>query len=277
MRESLHQAVEHGVLVAESAERAASVSATRCSRKPSTRRSCPVSARNCTRASPKSSRGAERQGRRSSHPTGLRRVAPGKRSPRRSRRRGRRRRSSALQRLSPISSGRSRCGTPCRTQPSSSGSTSPSSAPGRPSWPARRARRRARVSSPARDRAGRRRDLHRSALLHVQARRISLRDRQQRGRTRRNRARGRARARRAALAERAYALGSLAGVLMVAWRIAESLPIARAGACARSAVGAPEAEVRALTVLGSGPRPPWPHRGGSRPASSGAAARRGDR
>jgi DNA-binding CsgD family transcriptional regulator/tetratricopeptide (TPR) repeat protein len=50
--------------------------------------------------------------------------------------------------------------------------------------------------------------------------------------------------------ERAYALGSLAGGLMVAWRHAESLPIAeRALALARN-VGAREAEVRALTVLG---------------------------
>ncbi len=126
--------------------RTASASATRSSRKPSTRRSCPVSARNCTRASPTSSRGAERQGRRSWHPTGRRRVVARKRSPRRSRRRGRRRRSSALQRLSPTSSGRSRSGPLCRTRPSSSGSTSPSSARGRASWPAKRARRRARMS-----------------------------------------------------------------------------------------------------------------------------------
>ena len=37
---------------------------------------------------------------------------------------------------------------------------------------------------------------------------------------------------------------------MVAWRHAESLADRRAGARARSAVGAGEAEVRALTVLG---------------------------
>ena len=50
--------------------------------------------------------------------------------------------------------------------------------------------------------------------------------------------------------ERAYALGSLAGGLMVAWRHAESLPIGeRALALARD-VGAGKAEVRALTVLG---------------------------
>jgi DNA-binding CsgD family transcriptional regulator/tetratricopeptide (TPR) repeat protein len=50
--------------------------------------------------------------------------------------------------------------------------------------------------------------------------------------------------------ERAWALGTLAGGLMVARRHAESLPVAeRALAVARS-VGAREAEVRALTVVG---------------------------
>jgi DNA-binding CsgD family transcriptional regulator/tetratricopeptide (TPR) repeat protein len=50
--------------------------------------------------------------------------------------------------------------------------------------------------------------------------------------------------------ERAWALGTLAGGLMVAWRHAESLPVAeRALAVARS-TGAREAEVRALTVIG---------------------------
>jgi predicted ATPase/DNA-binding CsgD family transcriptional regulator len=50
-------------------------------------------------------------------------------------------------------------------------------------------------------------------------------------------------------AERAYALGSLAGALMVAWRRAESLPIAREALALARAAGAREAEVRALTVL----------------------------
>ena len=50
--------------------------------------------------------------------------------------------------------------------------------------------------------------------------------------------------------ERAYSLGSLAGVLMVAWRHAESLPIAEQALALARRVGAPEAEVRALTVLG---------------------------
>ena len=60
-----------------------------------------------------------------------------RRSPPRSRQHARRRPSSASRRLTPISSGRSRSGTPCRTRPSSPGSTSPSSAPGRPSSPAK--------------------------------------------------------------------------------------------------------------------------------------------
>ena len=52
--------------------------------------------------------------------------------------------------------------------------------------------------------------------------------------------------------ERAYALGSLAGALAVAWRRAESLPICEQALALARAVGAREAEVRALTVRGSG-------------------------
>jgi DNA-binding CsgD family transcriptional regulator/tetratricopeptide (TPR) repeat protein len=51
--------------------------------------------------------------------------------------------------------------------------------------------------------------------------------------------------------ERAYALGSLAGGLMVAWRHAESLPVAEQALALARDLGAGEAEVRALTVLGS--------------------------
>jgi tetratricopeptide (TPR) repeat protein len=51
--------------------------------------------------------------------------------------------------------------------------------------------------------------------------------------------------------ERAYSLGSLAGALMVAWRHAESLPIGEQALALARDVGAREAEVRALTVLGS--------------------------
>lgn len=50
--------------------------------------------------------------------------------------------------------------------------------------------------------------------------------------------------------ERAYALGSLAEGLMVAWRYAESLPIAEQALALARGLGAAEAEVRALTVLG---------------------------
>ena len=50
--------------------------------------------------------------------------------------------------------------------------------------------------------------------------------------------------------ERAYALGSLAGGLMVDWRHAESLPIAEQALALARGIGAREAEVRALTVLG---------------------------
>ena len=50
--------------------------------------------------------------------------------------------------------------------------------------------------------------------------------------------------------ERAYALGSLAGGLMTARRHAESLPIAEQALALARDLGAREAEVRALTVLG---------------------------
>jgi DNA-binding CsgD family transcriptional regulator/tetratricopeptide (TPR) repeat protein len=51
--------------------------------------------------------------------------------------------------------------------------------------------------------------------------------------------------------ERAYALGSLAGGLMVAWRHAESLPIAERALALARRFGGGDAEVRALTVLGA--------------------------
>ena len=50
---------------------------------------------------------------------------------------------------------------------------------------------------------------------------------------------------------RAYALGTLAGVLGVVWRHAESLPICEQALALARDVGAREAEVRALTVRGS--------------------------
>ena len=51
--------------------------------------------------------------------------------------------------------------------------------------------------------------------------------------------------------ERAYVVGSLAGGLLLAWRHAESLPIATQALALARDVGAGEAEVRALTVIGS--------------------------
>ena len=50
--------------------------------------------------------------------------------------------------------------------------------------------------------------------------------------------------------ERAYVLGSLAGALMVGGRYAESLPIAEQALALARRLGAREAEIRALTVLG---------------------------
>jgi DNA-binding CsgD family transcriptional regulator/tetratricopeptide (TPR) repeat protein len=50
--------------------------------------------------------------------------------------------------------------------------------------------------------------------------------------------------------ERAYALGSLAGGLMMAFRHADSLPVSREALALARDVGAGEAEVRALTVVG---------------------------
>jgi DNA-binding CsgD family transcriptional regulator/tetratricopeptide (TPR) repeat protein len=50
--------------------------------------------------------------------------------------------------------------------------------------------------------------------------------------------------------ERAYALASLAGGLMLAWRHSESLPTSEEALALAREVGARDAEVRALTVLG---------------------------
>jgi DNA-binding NarL/FixJ family response regulator len=52
-------------------------------------------------------------------------------------------------------------------------------------------------------------------------------------------------------AELAFCLGSLAGGLMVAWRNAESLPVARQALALARRVGADDALVRALTVVGA--------------------------
>ncbi len=51
--------------------------------------------------------------------------------------------------------------------------------------------------------------------------------------------------------ERAYSLGSLAGGRMVAWRPAESLPLAEEALMLARRIGAGEAAVRAKTVIGN--------------------------
>jgi hypothetical protein len=145
VRESLRRAVEHDVLVAEQATGsfrfrypllADAIYAT----------ILPGEREELHSGSPTSSRAARPQ-RRSSRATGPRQVAPPRRWPPRSKRHARRRPSSAWRRPTRTWSGRSRCGRPCPTRPSSHNSTSPSSAPGEPSWPARQVRRRARSSS----------------------------------------------------------------------------------------------------------------------------------
>ena len=118
VRESLRAAVEHGVLVADQAtgsfrfRHALLAEAIYATILPGEReelhaRLADELARSAPRRPPSSRR------------TGRRRVAAPRRSPRRSRRRARRRRSSAWPRRSRTSSGRSRCGPPCRTRPSS--------------------------------------------------------------------------------------------------------------------------------------------------------------
>ena len=179
---------------------AASASATRCWRRRSTRRSCPASARSCTRGSRKSSRAAEpRRG-------GARAALGGGGSQHRGARRLGRGGTRGGGRLRPGGGARApRAGARAlgrgagrrRARP---GSTSPSSAPGRPSSPARSA------PPPRAVELGRRAielvgegDPHRAALLHVRLGEYLVRDRQRRRVPRRVRACGRARAGRAAL------------------------------------------------------------------------------
>ena len=92
-------------------------------------------------------RSASGGGGRARRRTGRRRAVRPRRSRRRSKPRARPRRSSVSRRLTRISSGRSRSGPRCRTRPGSPGLTSPNSAPGRPSSPARSAPARGRSSS----------------------------------------------------------------------------------------------------------------------------------
>ena len=137
LRESLRRAVEHGVLVAEPGDEQLPLPP-RAARRGDLRDDPAGRARGAARAARRRARTQRRRrrggartalGGRGSQHGGARRVGRsgppggGRLRPRRGAAR--------------TSSGRSRSGTPCRTRPSSPGSTSPSSAPGRPSSPAR--------------------------------------------------------------------------------------------------------------------------------------------
>ena len=278
VRESLRQAVEHGVLVADQAtgsfrfRHALLAEAIYATILPGEREELHA------RLADELARSGGARHRRSSRRTGRRRVAAPRRWPRRSRRHARRRPSSAWRRRSRTSSGRSRCGTPCRTRPSSPGSTSPSSAPGPPSSPARRAPRRARSSSRGeRSSSSATSDPPRAALLHERLGRYLFES-------------GSGDAALAAFEravelvpaqppspERAQALAALARGLMLAWRYDESLAICEQALALARAVGAREAELRALTVLGSDLA--YLGRGdeGLAQLCAGPAARRGER
>ena len=77
--------------------------------------------------------------------------------------------------------------------------------------------------------------------------------------------------------ERAFALGSLAGGLMVAWRYAESLPISEQALALARDLGARRGRGPGAHRAGHRSRLPQPRRGGHRLCSSGSATRRGDR
>ena len=201
MRESLRQAVEHGVLVADQAtgsfrfRHALLAEAIYATILPGEReelhaRLADELARSAAAAPAELAPHWAAAGR-----TTRRRSSP------RSRRHARRRPSSAWRRRSRTSSGRSRCGTPCRTRPSSCGLdlaelcswaaelASQTGAAPRAVELARRAIELVGESDPLR-----------AALLHETPRPLPARERQGRRRPRRVRARGRARAGAAALA-----------------------------------------------------------------------------
>src|SRR6478672_1693521 len=137
-----------------------------------------------------------------------------------------------------ISSGRSRCGPLSRMRPSSPESISPSSARGRASWPASSVPPPTPSSSPgerSNSSACKTRAVRGSSTCSLPSTSSTS---------------GATTLPHPPSPERAYALGSLAGGLMVAWRHAESLPIAEQALVLAQDVGAREAEVRALTVLG---------------------------
>ena len=176
-----------------------------------------------------------------------------RRSPPRSRRRARRRPYSASPRRSATSSGRSRCGTRCRTPPTLAGLDLAELC----AWAAELA---SQVGA-----APRAVELGRRAIELAGARRpapcarsCTCASGEYLYATGSDDAALAALERAVELVpaeppspERAYALGSLAGGLMVAWRYAESLAIAEQALALARDVGAGEAEVRALTVLGS--------------------------
>ena len=136
VHESLRQAVEHGVLVADQAagtfrfRHALLAEAIYAAVLPGEREQL-----HGRLADELASHGRDR-GSESWRRIGRPPVEHEKRSSPRSKRRARHRPSSASPRLAPTSSGRSPCGTPCRMPTRWSGSTTPSCAPGRPSSPA---------------------------------------------------------------------------------------------------------------------------------------------
>ena len=252
MRESLRRAVEHGVLVADQAtgsfrfRHALLAEAIYATILPGEREELHARLADELARSGAASRGGARAplGGGGSQRGGARRVGRGGAR--------RRRPSSAWPRRSRTSSGRSRCGPPCRTRPSSRGLDLAELC----SWAAELASQTG--AAPRAVELARRAielvgegDPLRAALLHERLGATSTR----------------AAATDAALAaferavelvpaeppspERAQALAALAGGLMLAWRYDESLPICEQALALARAVGARAAEVRALTVLGS--------------------------
>ena len=250
VRESLRRAVEHDVLVAEQAtgsfrfRHALLAEAIYATILPGEREELHARLAHELAGSAAAAGGARAA-------TGPRRVAPPRRWPPRSKRHARRRPSSAWRRPTRTWSGRSRCGTPCRTRPSSHSSTSPSSAPGRAELASQTgaAPRAVELARRAIELVGEQ-DPPRAARLHMSLGRYLHQS-------------GRADifldafARAVELApaqppspERAEALAALGNGLMLAWRHDESLAVCEEALVIARAVGARPAEVLALTVLG---------------------------
>ena len=258
---------------------AASASATRCWRRRSTRRSCPASARSCTRGSPRSSRAARPRRRRSSRRTGRRRVAATEAlvaSVEAARQAeavfGLAEALAHLERALALWDAVPDAAELVRARPRRALLLG-----GRAGQPDGRgaARGRARAAS---DRAGRR---QRPAARRAPARAprpLPARERPRRRCPRRVRARGRARAGAAALRRSARRRSRRSRqALMLAWRYDESLRDLRAGARARPR--GRRARGRGPGAHGARQRPrlPRPRRRGPRAALAGPAARRGER